>query len=62
MGNPVEKEKMSALPSFMYGDPANCLDKLRGMRASAKRKAMRDRQHKSLRIQASVKKAMEGRR
>ncbi|MFA5824799.1 MAG: hypothetical protein WC825_02370 [Gallionellaceae bacterium] len=48
----------NALPSMMYGDPAECVDKIRQERAKAKRKADRERRHKSMRIQASVRKVM----
>jgi hypothetical protein len=48
----------NALPSMMYGDPAECLDQIRHLRTKAKRKAELDRKHKSMRIQASVRKVM----
>jgi len=48
----------NALPSIMYGDPAECVDRIRQMTAKAKRKAALDRKHKSMRIQASVRKVM----
>lgn len=51
---------MSALPSFLYGDPANCVDELRRLRAAAERKQVRDRMNKSRRIQALVNQAMRG--
>ena len=57
-----EKEKINVLPSRFYGDPANCVDEIRKLGEFAKRQAIRDRRHKSLRIRASVKKAMECRR
>jgi hypothetical protein len=47
-----------ALPSMFYGDPAEFLDELRQLRAKAKRKAELERKHKSMRIQASVRKVM----
>lgn len=53
-----EREIESALPSMMYGDPAECLDKIRQARVKAKRKAELERKHKSMRIQASVRKVM----
>lgn len=46
-----------ALPSLYYRDPAESLDGIRQMRAKAKRKAERDRKHKSMRIQAMVREA-----
>lgn len=58
----VEKEKVNVLPSRFYGDPADCVDELRRLGDFAKRQALRERRHKSMRIQASVRKAMEGRR
>lgn len=48
----------NALPSMMYGDPAECVDRIRQMTAKAKRKAELERKHKSMRIQASVRKVM----
>ena len=48
----------NALPSLMYGDPAETLDQIRSLHAKAKRKAALDRKHKSMRIQASVRKVM----
>lgn len=48
-----------ALPSLYYGDPAECLDEIRLRRAKEKRKAERERKHKSLRIQANVRKAIK---
>ena len=48
----------NALPSIMYGDPAECVDRIRQMTAKAKRKAALDRKHKSMRIQASARKVM----
>jgi hypothetical protein len=48
----------NALPSLMYGDPAEILDQVRQLRAKAKRKAAIERKHKSMRIQAMVRKAM----
>jgi hypothetical protein len=49
----------NALPSMMYGDPAECVDRIRQMTAKAKRKAALDRKHKSMRIQASVRNVMK---
>jgi hypothetical protein len=54
------KEKINVLPRRFWGDPADCVDELRRLSEFAKRQALRDRRHKSLRIQASVKKAMKG--
>lgn len=53
-------EKMSALPSFLYGDPALCMDEVRRLRAAAERKQDRERMNKSKRIQALVRQAMKG--
>lgn len=47
-----EKEKINVLPSRFYGDPADCVDEMRKLAEFAKRQAVRDRRHKSLRIQA----------
>jgi hypothetical protein len=57
-----EKEKINVLPSRFYGDPADCVDEMRKLSEFAKKQAIRDRRYKSMRIQASVKKAIEGRR
>lgn len=57
-----EREIGRALPSILYGDPAETLDRIREMNDRAERKAKRkaalERKHKSMRIQASVRKAM----
>lgn len=57
-----DREIESALPSLMYGDPAETLDRIRELNdrveRKAKRKAALDRKHKSMRIQASVRKVM----
>lgn len=53
-----EREIGRALPSIMYGDPAETLDQIRALHAKAKRKAAIERKHKSARIQALVRKAM----
>lgn len=47
---------MLVLPSIYYGDPSNCIDALR----RARKRAMRDRKHKSARIQALTKQAIKG--
>lgn len=54
-----EKDKMKALPIGFYGDPAECVDLTRTLRAQAKRAADRERQHKSRRIRALVKEVMK---
>ncbi len=51
---------MSALPSLFYGDPAECLDEIRRIKAAAKKQAERDRLHKGRRIRVLVKAAMNG--
>ena len=50
-----ERDTGNALPSICYGDPAETLDEIRHLRDIEKRKAERERRHKSLRIQASVR-------
>jgi hypothetical protein len=47
-----------ALQAFMYDDPAEILDRVRQLRAKDKRKKDIERKHKSMRIQAMVRKAM----
>ena len=51
---------MTALPRKFYGDPAECVDDLRRLKARAKRKAERARINKGLRIRALVKQAKNG--
>lgn len=51
---------MTALPSMFYGDPADCVDEMRRIRAAAKKQAERDRLHKGRRIRALVKQAKRG--
>jgi hypothetical protein len=47
---------MAALPSYMYGDPADAIDK----RRAEARKREQLRRNKARRIRALVKKAMKG--
>lgn len=54
-----ERDTGNALPSICYGDPAETLDEIRHLRDIEKRKAERERRHKSLRIQASVRNVMK---
>lgn len=49
---------MSALPAEFYRDPAESVDRLRELRAAAKRAADRERKHKGRRIRALVKEVM----
>ncbi|PIP02757.1 MAG: hypothetical protein COX55_03570 [Zetaproteobacteria bacterium CG23_combo_of_CG06-09_8_20_14_all_54_7] len=45
----------NALPALMYRDPSESLDEIRRQREVIKRKAERERKHKSRRIQALVR-------
>jgi hypothetical protein len=56
----AEREKINVLPSRFYGDPAECVDELLRLSEFARKQAIRERRHKSLRIQGLVKKAMKG--
>lgn len=47
-----------ALPALMYRDPAESLDEIRRAAQKEKRKAELERKHKSMRIQAAVRKVM----
>lgn len=46
------------LPKVFYGDPAECLDEIRRMRAAADRAARRLRAHKARRIRALVREVL----
>lgn len=50
---------MSALPAFFYGDPVDCVDEIRRIKAAAKKQAERDRLHKGRRIKALVNQVMK---
>jgi hypothetical protein len=49
-------EKMRALPFWMYGDPADALDRKRAER----RKLLQLRKHKARRIQVLVRQVLKG--
>jgi len=51
---------MTALPSKWYGDPADCVDELRKLRAAEKIRRELERVHKARRIRALVKLAKRG--
>ena len=51
---------MTALPKWLYGDPAEAVDDFRKLRERAERQAEQLRINKGRRIRALVKQAMKG--
>lgn len=45
---------------MLYRDPSECVDTIRKMKADAERKAKRDRNHKAMRIKATVRNLILG--